>query len=379
MAERVVNSDIEFAYVSENVEVELKRELEKYFLYQNILIIDKYYEFGDVIQKLKQSTKCNIIVERNVESYKNFDNISCVINVNCNDLNFIKMECYKNHIPYILALNKICDVFYVKNYVYKNFKLEKSNYPIGIIFSVARAFDNKKLLCQSILEISSISFISLQNKICSLFFSNYNDKPDLFNNKKILQEFLNLLQNKDSNCKKYTKDLISLYVSYLLFSSKQQPSLLDNLIELYKISNNSNNIVEVKYAFILIITSLEKNFFQYYNTSFKNEIDYKKHQEFLTSLSLKPKFNIISIPSTKISFLLNQFRRKFLDYVKTELALQNIVKNHIAEINVDYLFETFSKFKDLNIINYLNIEQDIYSSQNFLTIMYNEGLLNFNF
>ena len=49
MAKRAINSKIEFAYVSDSADVELKAELEKYFLFQSILVVDSYFEFGDKI------------------------------------------------------------------------------------------------------------------------------------------------------------------------------------------------------------------------------------------------------------------------------------------------------------------------------------------
>lgn len=379
MAEKVVNSDIEFAYVSENSEIELKRELEKYFLYQNILIIDKYFEYGSIIEKLKHNTKCNIIVERDIRKVNNFEIFSCIINVNCSDLDFTKMVCYENNIPYILALTKVYDAFCFKSFIYDKFRVKKTNYPIGIIFSLNTSFKNTKLICQSILEISSLSFFVLQNKICSLFFMETNSNPISVQYKKILKELIDILQNKENIDIKYYKNILSLYLSYAILVSKFQPDVLDNLMCIYKTYCNKKNIIETKYAFVLIITSLEKNFFKFYNTSFKNQINYKKHQDFMKSLNLKPQFNSSVLPSAKVGFLITEFRNKFLSYIKTELAFQDIIKNQVAEIDVDYLFETFSNFASLNVTNYINIEQDIFKSQNFLTILFNEGLLNFDF
>ena len=54
MAKRVINSKIEFAYVSDSIDVELKAELEKYFLFQSILVVDSHFEFGDKIAKLQR-------------------------------------------------------------------------------------------------------------------------------------------------------------------------------------------------------------------------------------------------------------------------------------------------------------------------------------
>ena len=383
MAEKVVNSGIEFAYATENAELELKRELEKYFLYQNILIIDECYEFGAVINKLQSNTKCNFVVERSIEKINNFDSFSCIINVNEHNLDKVKILAYQNNIPYILALTTLCDALCFKNYAYnQNFEVIKCNFPIGITFSIDQIFNQQVFVCQSILEVSGISFMLLQQKICNLFFENNIKNLDAFKQleiKKIINELCFVIKNRDEISKKYIKKIASLYLSYGVLTAKIPPNVVENLVVLYKSSKKMKYIIETKYAFILILTSIEKNFFKYYTNNFKCSINYQKHQNYLNSIGKVASFNFVNLPENKVNFLLDEFREKILGYVKTELSFQNFIKNSIAEIDVDFLYSTFSKFKDLSLTNYINIEQDLFKNYNFLTIMYQCGLLNFEF
>lgn len=379
MAEKIVNNGIEFAYVSSNASIELKKELEKYFLYQNVIIVDRYYEFGNIISKLKENVMCNIIVERNFESIKDFENISCIIVVNSHDLNNIKLLCKEQNIPYILALTDICDSLSFKNYLYKNgSNYTDCNYPLGIVFSIEYIFNKSEFISKTILEISSLSFDFLQDKINNLFFQKNKIEYNHKTSKKILQDLQNFIINNDNSTKSVV-DVCKIYLSYSIYQSKIHPNVLDNLTVLHNLHYKEKNSVETKYIFSLLITSLEKNFFLYYTNSFQNTINYKKHIEYLSSINQKSSFNRDRLVNGKINFLLQEFRNKVLENIKIQLSFENYIKSQIADIDVDYLYNIFSKIKDVQFTNLICIEQDIFNDINFLTIMYNSGLLNFEF
>ena len=80
----------------------------------------------------------------------------------------------------------------------------------------------------------------------------------------------------------------------------------------------------------------------------------------------------------KIDFLLDEFREKLLDFVNVSISFDVTIKNILAEIDVNNLFEIFNK-KYSSLSNYLCLEPDVFCSQNFLTLIYQLGLLNFDF
>ena len=379
MAERVVNSGIEFAYTSEHIEVELKLELEKYFLYQTIIVVDKFFEFGETIKKLEQNVKCNFVVTHDINEIDSFENISCLIIVNNHDIDDIKLLCYKQNIPYIIAMTDLANSMCFKNYAYGQCKIVQCNFPLGIVLSQSSITNHSYFVSRAILEIGSLSFDILQKKLNNLFFGENIEYKEFAGQKKLLIELQTVLGERREDIKALSKRIATLYLSYGLISSKDKPSLLDNLIYLYSLNNKNRYLIEIKYAFSLIVTSLEKNYFIYYTHGFKSYIDYEKHQEYLTSTNLKSNFVTHALPDEKLNFLLDEFREKLLEYVKSQIAFEKLVKNMIAEIDIDFLYKTFVAIKDKALTNYLSLEPDIFTTPNFLSILYKQGLLNFNF
>ena len=383
MAQRIVNTEIQFAYASDNIEVELKLELEKYFLYQNILILDSHYEFGGVIDKLQHSAKCNFVVERKIDKTINFDDYACIICVNSNYLNEIKQVCSSKNIPYIIALTKVCDGLGFKKFAFtKDFKTVKTNAPLGVVFATDLIFNKTDFICKVILEISSLSFLNLQNKVCNMFYDN---KLKFYSYDKLFTDIKNCSKNnidKSYDVKEFSK----IYLNYAIQISKFPTNVLDNLIQILKYIEelDKNNILklndfltEIKYAFILMITSIENNFFLYYTDKLKNTVDYEKHIVNSCMLKVKPKLCYLSIPNNKLVYILNDFRDKLINDVNEEIEIQTNIKNLIADIDVNYLYKTFERLKDFDLKKYLSLEQDFFDSQNFLSILYQCGLLNF--
>ena len=377
MAEKIVNSGIEFAYTSNHIEVELKRELEKYFMYQDILIFDSRYEFGSLIEKLQKNTRCNIIVERNIVNINKYENVGCIVAVNDYNINEIKLFCKNNSIPYIIALTKLCDSSVFKSFAYDDYEVKNCNLPLGITFSLDLIFDKRNFISKAIMEISSLSFVLLEDEVEKLFFDNSQNLKSNSSLKKILRELKNI--GNIENLDEMTQKSANLYLNYAIFVSKYEFDVLDNLLQLYKKNQTNNLYIEAKYIFSEIITSLQKNYFLYWTTKFQNSIDIKKHTEYMSQLNIPPNFKTHVVPENKISFLLCGFKDKLLSYVNFELAYKQTVKNLIAEINVDFLYNIFSKLENLPWTNYICIEEDIFKKPNFLSILYNFGLLNFDF
>lgn len=377
MAEKIVNSGIEFAYASNNAEIELKRELEKYFLYQTVLIVDSRYEFGNVIEKLQKNTKCNIVVERDIAKISNFENIDCVIIVNNNFENQLKNICKKYSTPYILVLTNLTDSSIFKPYAYDElYEIKDCNYPIGIILSLSYIFDKSGFVAKAMMEISTLSFTIKEDYINRMLFSN-QAKLSINDYKKILRNLENFsCYNKIDDI---FKKIADLYLQYAITVSKLKFDVLDNLMIIFKRNQKSRMYIEAKYIFSILITSLQKNFFKYYTNKFQSSVNYSIHNQYLSSIGLIPKFKSNFVIDTKVIYLLNDFREKFLNYVNFEVAFKSKIKGLIAEINVDYLYELFAKFVDVPFTNYINIEQDIFKNPNFLSILYDFGLLNFDF
>ena len=380
MADRVVNNGIKFAYVSKNPVQEIKKELEKYFLYQNILIIDHFFEFGRTMEKLRTNIKCNFIVVRDILECKNLDNIACIVLVNNYDAENIKFIAYKSQIPYMFVLTTLCESSIFKNSTYhKNFEITQCNFPLGIVFCEDYIYNSKNFQCSSVIEISSISFNILQKKLGNLFFSEKIEYENFTTEKKLLIELQKLFEDRTFGDEILTNKLARQYLSYVILTSKDNLNILDNLVYLYKNRSNVHNLIEIKYAYLLILTSLEKNYFTYYTRSFKDTIDIERHIKYLKSFNIDAKFSIKNINENKVNFLLDEFREKIVDYVQTEIGVQKFIKNVVAELDIDFLFNLFSKLQNLSLTNYISLEPNLFKYPNFLSIMFESGLLNYEF
>ncbi len=378
MAKRVINCEIEFAFASQNIDENLKCVLEKFFLYQNILIVDSHYEFGGIINKLEHNTRCKFEVCRNFKKVIDLDNFDCIIVVNSNDIDKVKQLCYEYSIPYIVALTKLCDGSVFKKYYFsKSNKIKPCNYPLGIFLDLDSAYDARKFVSNAIIEISSLSFEILQSKIEHLFFNNKINYESIDEKRKVIQNLQSVIEDRKGKIKEYIKNVAELYLSYCLLVAKDLPGILDNLLWLYNINSNSTNPIETKFAFKSIILSLEKNFFMYYTNKFIDTINYQTHQKFLANFQHFSSFNFKQIPIAKLEFLLDECRQKLLEFVNVSITFEKTIRNILAEIDIDYLYLLFSKNRTLSLTNYLSLEPDIFSSQNFLTIMYQLGLLNY--
>lgn len=377
MANRIVNSAIEFAYANYNIENEFKKELEKFFIYQNIVVIDANYNFGLLYDKLEHSTKCNFKKIKSIDQIENFEVVDCIIVVDCNEINKIKSVCKQYSIPYIIALTKICDVSNFKNYYFDNIKdIKNCNFPLGIMLDLNSIYNKNEFVLLSVLEVSSVCFDITQKKLDSLFFGKQIEYGSLETEKNILGELETILEKRNENIEKFAKKVADLYLLYAISCAKDNFNMLDNLINLYKIQNKKS-VIEAKYLLRLIITSLEKNFIDYYSTGFKNEIDYEVHEKYLKefglSFDLKPTF----FSENKINYLLKEFKEKLLEYITINIGFDKTIKAVLAEIDVDFLYKMIFNFKNQTLTNYICLEPDIFKTPNFLKIMYGFGLLNF--
>lgn len=379
MADKIINNCVEFAYATQCPQAELKDELEKRFLYQSILVVDELFEFGNTIKQL-ESIRCDIKVARNAFEIQDIEKYSCILVCNCHNIDQIKLLSLAHNIPYVIVMTRVCDSSCFKpEFFERDASVKKCNYPLGIIFCTNYIFDAKKFVCKAVLEISSLSFQVLQQRLCNLFFAKSIDYDCFADEKRLLRELQACVDTRRENIVEYSQKLAKLYVSYCLLASRQNFDMSDNLLFLCKMNGQNKMLVEVKYIFNLIVTSLQKNFFTYYTTSFCGAINYQKHCEALKSVNLCTSFAQNAMPVAKLDFLLAEFREKILDYVNTELGFERKIKNIVADVDVDFLFDIFEKCKNVPYTNILCIEPDVFERQNFLTVMYQSGLLNFEF
>ena len=380
MAKRNINQKIEFAYVNENIEKSLKYELEKRFLYQHILIVDEHFEFGNTIDKLCHGVMCNFEVCRNIDLIKNFENFDCIVIVNDSFTNNIKTICKRYNIPYIFALTKICDSSNFKRFLYyTQNKIVECNFPLGIVFDLSTIVDWNKFLTSAILEVSSLSFEILQAKIENLFFNKKLNFENIEEKKKLIIKLQNTLDSRRDNIKEFSKKIASLYLSYCLTSAQNGFDVIDNLLDIYKRNNKTSNIIYIKQYFKTIMLSLEKNFFKYYTNKLIGTIDYKVHQKHLQYYGYELTFNIKNISNNKIGFLLDEIGKKLVEFVCSTINFEKAIKNILLEIDVDTMYDFESKCSNTKFTDYINLEPNVYQSQSFLMIMYQLGLLNFNF
>ena len=379
MANRVVNLGIEFAYASEHIEQELKRELEKYFTYQNVVVIDNSYNFCSVYDKLEKTVKCQLSKYKSIDNIETFENIDCIIAVDFFEIDKIKIVCKEKTIPYIIVLTQVADVSVFKKYAFDNtFKKMDCNFPLGIVFDLGNTYNKKELISQIVLEVSSISFDISQKKIENLFFGKQIDYDYLSGQKNILEQLQQVLENRCENIDLFLKKIADLYLSYVIVCAKDDFCVLDNLMVLYKLQNKKM-IIESKYLFRQIITSLEKNSFEYYTKNFKDTINYKLHEKYLSQINISFDTNFFTLPESKVNFLLLEFKEKLLENVNINISFDKFIKSILADIDVDYLYQMLFRFKHSSLSNYICIEPDIFKTPNFLNILYQLGLLNFQF
>lgn len=377
MANRVVNSAIEFAYANYDIEADFKKELEKYFIYQNIVVVDAGFDFGLLYDKLEHLTRCNFKRVKSIDQIDNFEVVDCIIDVNCFEIDKIKAICKQNCIPYIISLTKICDISNFRNYYYANIKdVETCNYPLGIMLDLSSVYNKSYFVSLAILEISSVCFDITQKRLDNLFFGKKIDYGYFEVENNILKDLEAILSNRTEDIDKFAKRMSDLYLSYVISCVKDHFSMLDNLLNLYK-KINQKNIVEAKYLFRLIISSLEKNFVKYYSFGLKDTIDYKAHERYLSAFGLNSDFRSTYIAETKVNYLLAEFKEKLLEYILISIDFDKNIKTMLAEIDVNFLYEMAFKFKHQTLTNYICLEPDVFKTPNFLKIMYQSGLLNF--
>ena len=380
MADRYINDDIEFCINCESVEFEFKEKLEEKFLYQNILIVDSAYDLSENLDKLKKNVRCDFYEVKNIDSFVDFEKIACIVAVNEKNIDKIKKYAKKYCIPYIVVLTKICNFSTFKKYYYENENsVFDTNLPLGVCYISPKKTNLKRNIINGIIEISSLSFELLQSKLENLFFATQYDHKQNSEKKEIIINLERLIQNINDDCFVLNKQIVDLFLKAILVVSKDKMDMIDNLLWIYKNNEKFNNLVEIKYLFKQVLLSMEKNFFKYYQSKFKSEIDYKKHEQFLEKYNYKTNFAINKLPETKIEFILNEFRKKMVEFVDVSIHFDNTIKNIIAEIDVDDLFQMLNGYKKMGIANYLSVEPDLFCEKNFLSILYQLGLLNFEF
>lgn len=377
MAEKIVNSGIEFVYASDDSIVELKRELEKYFLYQKILIVDSFYEYSDVIEKMREQIHCDFVVERAIQNLT--DDIDCVILVNDCNVDKIKKECYEKKIPYMFVLTKVVSSGCFSNQCFDNFNVLNCNFPFGIILDKTIIYDKKEFICSSAIEIANMKFDILQKKLCNLFFNIQIDYDKLDDQQKTFNQFEQFFCSEEKNQKILFNNSAEIYLQLCLKTSQNGLDLLDKLEYLFSYQNFSKNSksIEQKYIFKQIVSSFQKNYFKYFVSTFSSNVNYEKHSQYLQSFGLSYSVHKVELTDSKTNFLLNEFRQKMLDFVTSEIEFDKRVKNFLADISIDFVYKMFNFDEKTNFTNYICLEPDIFKENSFLTVMLSQGLLNF--
>lgn len=379
MADKVINSKIQFAYASNNAIVELKREIEKHFLYQNILIVDEKYEYSRMIDKMQHQISCSFKVTRHVDSFAEFEKYACILCINDYSLHKIKSISKKYSIPYIVVLTKVVEPYKLSlNYINDDCKILQTNFPIGIVFDKTEVYNKKQFVCNFLLETFGTSFDEMQDRINNIFFDmpiNYEKTTEISNFRSEVKQQMLLKQTSFDNM----FDIFSkMYLQLCLKKCDTEISLIDRLGFLYQKTNkNCKNIIKCRYMYRLILNSIIGNFFKFWNIKLKSEIDYQKHIEFLSNSKLNFNFKTNSLPERKLVFLLNEFREKFIFYTQQETTQNNFLKNLLADLDITYLYTIIDGRYEQNIVDLISVEPDVFSTPNILTLMSASGLLNF--
>lgn len=378
MAERKINVGIEFAYASNDVLNELKRELEQRCLYQSVLIVDEKYEYSGAIGLMQDNIRCKFVVARNLMAIdpSEFD---CIICINTYRLNEVKIVAKKNEVPYICILTKMNSCSLFNNFAFQNENIVECNFPMGIVLDNAQVVNKREFVSQFMLDASNCSFEILESKISNLFFGtsiDYDVISDLLNLKAKIRE---VYCCDRKNIDEFFNQASVLMIELCIKKSKTQFSVLDKLCHLF-LKNNENEFnksIEIKYIFRMIVSSLECNFFKNFTTDLKGTINYEVHQKYLGQSKMIGNFSQKSLPESKINFLLNEFRKKLVSLAFDDQREIDLAKNVISDFNIDYLYNLFNYCMDKQFKNYLSIEPDVFEENGFLGLMYQNGLLNF--
>ena len=372
MAEKIVNNSIEFMYSSNNAVGDLQRVLEKYFLYQKVLFIDEKFEYRESIKLLQNNVKCNIIVCKSICEIKDLETFACVVNVNNHGLDFTKSLCEKYKIPYSIVLTKVISYSnFIPKYRVDFAETKNCFLPMGIILDKQKV--NKNIfLVDFFLETSSVCYELLEDKINSLFFNSKSGTKKLND---YLAQFKNLLVEK--NVDNSFNEVCELYMFLCLKKSESDYSVLDNLSYLLQKNNQNLPTIKVKFIYKTLLLSLEKNYFLYYTNNFKDAVNHEKHVCKLKTFGITDYAYKNSIEENRFSFLLNEFRKKFLIDVEKEIEFTKILKYKIGELNLDELYKIHNLSKNLDFKTFLSLEPDVFHDNSFLQLLNNCGLLNY--
>ena len=91
------------------------------------------------------------------------------------------------------------------------------------------------------------------------------------------------------------------------------------------------------------------------------------------------KFKSKEFPDNKLKFLLDEFRKKLIGFAVQCAEFDANIKNILADIDVGNLYKMSEKFKTLPITNLICLEPDLYGQDDFLSLIYGLGLINYDF
>ena len=380
MAERKINQDIVFAYATDNAILDLKSQLEKFFLYQTIAVFDPNFEYGNQLQNLKESVSCNFVVCHTAREFFLAQNIDFAILVNGEENGKVREYCSKNEIPYMVLLTKAVSFVTTNQNYYDKFSSKRFNLPFGILLDKSMIFDKKQFQNLAILEMSTLFFDIAQKKICNLFFSKQIDYVHLQEEQNLHGKIAEILSQKDFSIFCNFDDICNLFVTYCLTRSKDDLSILDKLTSLFLTlsKQNANRYIQTKFAYQCVMCTLESDYFANFQNSKKSTINYHIHQKYAQKNGFDVSFDAIKLPESKTNFLFEEFRPKLKSYIDEQISFLNLLKNKLADFDIDFLYSVFAfqdkqQFKDV-----LSLEPSLYVEPGFLQIAYGQGLLNFD-
>ena len=323
--------------------------------------------------------KCNFEIVRDVAECKNVEDISGVVVMNCCDIKKTKRFCKIHNLNYILVLSKI----YQTNIlccegVDENICIEQYNPPLGVFLDKSKIFNKSEFIAKFMLELSNFMFDIMQNDIDNLFFYN---TAKIFTTKDIVDV------NNIAGTLSVQKDLSTVfdivakyYLILCIKKSTKELSLLDRVAEISIIKNNKERFdIQTKFLCQNIITSMIKNFFGCWNSKLKSTLNIKKQNWVMEQYDIKPSINTNYLPEQKLEFLLREFKQKLLSYVQQQMSANEKIKNFVADLDVDFLYETFIVKYEHSLTDFVCMEPAVFNKPSILSIMSNNGLLNYEF
>lgn len=277
-----------------------------------------------------------------------------------------------------MVLTKIFEISFLNNEILdENKKLTTCNYPLGVVLLKSKVFNKQDFICKFLLELSNFMFDILQSKIDNLFF---NDSKNIFLDPDKVLSKLSIDLNIQKNTEEIFNKIANFYLVLCVKKTNTPLSLLDRITELFFCyETNLKNKIQTRFLLQNVLASLTKSFLLLFTKKYKSTLNINNQKIYLNKYSLNCDFKLSALPEQKIEYLLSEFRSKLVKYADEQLSSIIKIKSIIADINVDFLYQTFNLKFNNKLTDFICLEPNLFNKNSILKMFSYYGLLNFEF